>query len=215
MKKALTLLCVAALSAGALAFNLHAPTWGQAQTDQQSPPASAIGTEGSPRPSSAPEHIIYRQFFRHLMALRERADEVEAQGRSGKALRSHYKDKVGLDDRQSRLLEEIAADCDREVAVLDARAKQIIEDAHARLPGGVVPAGQRVPPPPPELKQMQRERESIIMRARHKLRTALGEEGFRQVDDFLKLNFAPNVQPASLRPEGAASLQPGQPGDGR
>lgn len=62
---------------------------------------------------------------------------------------------------------------------------------------------------------MQRQRDSIVMRARHKLRTALGEEGFRQVDDFLKLNFAPNVQPARLRPEGAAPSQPGQPAGGR
>lgn len=215
MKKVLTLLCVAALSAGALAFNLNPPTRGQAQTDQQSPPATTVGTEESPRPSRAPEHVIYRQFFRHLMALKERADEVEAQGRSGKALRSHYKDKVKLSDRQSRLLDEIAADCDREVAEMDARAKRIIDDAHARFPNGVVPAGQRVPPPPPELKQMQRQRDSAVMRARHKLRAALGEEGFRQVDDFLKLNFAPNVQPAQLRPEGAASSQPGQPAGGR
>ena len=76
------------------------------------------------------------------MALKERAKEVEAQGRSGKALRSHYKDKVGLNDKQSHVLDEIAADCDREVAEMDARAKVIIDDAHARFPGGVVPPGQ-------------------------------------------------------------------------
>lgn len=44
------------------------------------------------------------------MALKERAGEVERQGRNGKALRSHYKDKIGLKDEHARLLDRIAAD---------------------------------------------------------------------------------------------------------
>jgi hypothetical protein len=92
---------------------------------------------------------------------------------------------------------------------MDAEAKDIIDAAHARYPGGQVPAGEQLPPPPPELKKLQRQRDMAVLKARHRLRTELGEHGFRQVDDFLKLNFAPNVQPAQV---GSGQPAPSQPG---
>jgi hypothetical protein len=86
------------------------------------------------------------------------------------------------------------------VKQLDAKAKKIIDELYARYPGGQVPAGEQLPPPPPELQQLQRMRDYSALRARHRLQKELGEHGFKQVDDFLKLNFAPNVRPAPIKP---------------
>jgi hypothetical protein len=217
-KKALALLCALTLCAGALALSGDLPTRGQTPAGGPPPPAPALGTKESPSPSRAPEHVVYAQFFRHAKALREKAGDEERRGRNGRALRSHYKDKMGLKDEHARALDRIADDFEAEAGRLDARAKRLIDDARARFPGGVVPPGASLPPPPPELKQLQRRRDMAVMRARHQLRAALGEHGFKQVDDYLKLNFAPNVRPAQPAPREAFQPQqhgPANTGGGR
>jgi hypothetical protein len=211
-KKIFITLCVVAVSVGLLAFNGYLPTKGQTSATQPAPTQTAPGTRQSPRLTSAPEHVVYKLFFHHLMALKERAKEMERQGKNGKALRSHYKDAMGLKDEEASILDQIAADCERDVAQIDARAKKIIDAAYARNPKGVIPEGQEVPPPPPQLHKMQEERDMIIMRARYKLLTKLGKQGFQQVDDFLKLHFAPDVKPAQMNPGKSPNSPQTQPG---
>jgi hypothetical protein len=206
----LALLCVLALLLGGFAFKSHLPIRGQTPTTQ--PPASApIGTRESPSPSQAPEHVVYRQFFRHLVALKRRAEEMESQGNSGKALRTHYKDKIGLENRQADLLDEIATECERETAKVDEQAQRIIQAARARVPNGRAASVEEIPPPPPALKKLQLRRDMIVMRGRHRLVTELGAYGFQQIDDFLKLNFARDVQPAAVQPKQLRTAQQ-QPG---
>jgi hypothetical protein len=198
--KKLVLLCLLGLLVGGLAFKSHLPTRGQTPTPQPSPSAT-IGTKESPSPSQAPEQVVYRQFFRHLVALKQRAEEMESRGRSGKAFRTHYKDKIGLKDREASLLEQIATDCERETAKIDERAQRIIEAARSRVQNGRAASIEEIPPPPPELKKLQRHRDMVVMRGRHRLVTELGAYGFQQIDDFLKLNFARDVQPAAVQPK--------------
>lgn len=151
---------------------------------------------------------MYRQFFRHLLALKERAAELEREGKNGNGLRSYYKDKIKLNDRDARVLDQTAADCEREIKQFDARAKAIIQAVRARFPNGKVQSGEQLPPPPPELKRLQLERNVAIMQARERLRRAVGEHEFQKINDFIKLNFAPNVQPAQMnRPQAPPSQQ--------
>lgn len=199
-KKAISVLCIVLALCATIAFTSFPLANNTATANKDVPAGAPLGTRESPNPASAPEHVIYRQFFRHIAALKSRAKEVEREGRSGKKLRAHYKDKMGLSDQHARLLDQIAADTEREVAVLDAKAKKIIDELYARYPKGVVPSGEQLPPPPAELQKLQRERDYSTLRARHRLQTMLGEHGFRQADEFLKLNFAPNVRPATLKP---------------
>lgn len=202
MKKTKTsaLLCVVVLIVAGLALNNQLPIRGQA-TAQQSTTTNTVGTKQSPSPSQAREHIVYRQFFRHVVALKKRAAEMESQGKKGKALRTHYKDKIGLKDKEANLVDEIAAECERETAKVDEKAQRIIELTRARVPNGQVVSTDQIPPPPPELKKLQRQRDMIVMRARHRLASELGAYDFQQVDDFIKLNFARDVQPAAVRPK--------------
>lgn len=212
-RKVLTLICAVAVGISALAFNRYPSTLGKTASRQQ-PAATTIGTKELPSPSQAPEHVVYRQFFRHLVALKKRASEVESQGRNGKALRSHYKDKIGLKDKEAALLDEIALESEREVEKVDKKAQKIIDAARNKFPNGLVPAGQQLPPPPAELKALQRHRDMIVLRARHRLVTELGSHGFQQVDDYLKLKFTPDLKPAALRPRQPASAQQAPPVNG-
>jgi hypothetical protein len=212
--KKLALLCMLSLLVGGLAFKSHSPTRGQTPASP-SPTSTTLGTRESPSPSQAPEQIVYRQFFRHLVALKQRADEMETHGKNGKALRTYYKDKIGLKDKEASLLDEIATECERETAKVDERAQRLIEAARARFPNGRAASAEEIPPPPPELKKLQERRDMIVMRARYRLFTELGAYGFQQVDDFLKLNFARDVRPAAVQPKQQRTdpQQPGNPGN--
>jgi hypothetical protein len=201
-KKASAILCAALVCSGAFVFAGHPLPSGPAAVAaaKDAPAIPQIGTRESPLPASAPEHVIYRQFFRHALDLKEHARKLERAGKDGSKLRTHYQDKARLNDDQSRKLDKIIADYVREADQLDAKAKKLIDGVYARYPGGVVPAGEKLPPPPAELKELQRLRDYAVMRARHNMKNSLGDQGFRQIDDFLKVNFAPNVKPVPLTP---------------
>lgn len=209
-KQVSAILCAALVCAGAFAFaGRPLPSGPAAAAAAKSAPAAPqLGTREAPHKASAPEHVIYGQFFRHAVELKERAKNLERSGKDGSKLRSHYKDKANLNDFQAREFNKIADAYAREAAQLDAKAKRIIDEAHARFPGGVVPKGETVPPPPPELKELQRRRDYAVMRARHNLKNALGTQGFSQIDDYLKTNFAPNVQAVPVRPSAGRPTAP-------
>jgi hypothetical protein len=197
-KKLLVLFCLIAIGLAGLGLKTSSRTGSQtvARTGP-APGAANAGTKESPHPSQAPEHVIYRQFFRHLVALKERATEVESHGKNGKALREHYKTKIGLKDKDADLLDQIAAECERETAKVDAKAQRIIDNVRRRFPKGELASPDQLPPPPDELKKLQLKRDMIVMRARHRLVTELGKQTFQQIDDYLKVNFAPDVRPVA------------------
>jgi hypothetical protein len=197
-KRIFALLTITVISVGLLATRTHPTTNGQ--TSGQNQPGSTAGTLEFPRPGRAPEHVVYRSFFHHLMALKDRATEIERTGGNGSGFRAYYENKVKLNTEQGRALDQIAADCEREVAVLDAKAKIIITAFRASaLAKNSVTSGT-LPALPPELKTMQQQRDMIILRARQKLRTALGEEAFQQLDGFIKVDAERNARPAELQP---------------
>jgi hypothetical protein len=196
-KKLLGALTCVALAVGVLLLNRPRQI---TQASAPSPPQTRPGTIEAPRRSHPPEHVIYRFFFHHLMALKDRAAEVERKGGDGKALRAYYKNKAKLSDSQANNLDQIAADCDREVARLDARAKALINAFRVRASAAHSANGKPLPELPPELKALQQQRDQTILGARQKLRTAMGIEAFRQLDDFIKVDVERNANPAKLQP---------------
>jgi hypothetical protein len=131
------------------------------------------------------DHATYDFFFRNIVRLRQKTSELQA---TGKITRKPYfpmKKDIGLTDDQVTILEGIAFAARRAVAEQDERTKAIIATFQARFPGGKVPQGGS-PPPPPELKAMWKERETIILRARDQLKASLGEKEFARVDNYAK-----------------------------
>jgi hypothetical protein len=103
-----------------------------------------------------------------------------------------------LDYEQARILNEIAAACVRELEQQDRKAIAVIEKFRAQFPGGRVPKGVTLPPPPPELTAMQNKRNDIILRARDKYRLTAGDNGFTKVNDFVESQIAPNIRPVGV-----------------
>lgn len=150
-----------------------------------------------PQSNQVPEHVVYRHFFHHIVVLQEQAEEIRRQGDDGSSLRSYYRREASLNEDQERILNEIALECEREVEEQDARAQVIIDAFRARYPGGGVPLGETLPPPSPELREMQAERNAIILRARDRLRTAFGEQDFNRFEEFVQNRVTPNILPVS------------------
>jgi hypothetical protein len=142
-----------------------------------------------------PDFVIYRELFRHMQFLKQKAAEKEKKGEDGSSYRNFHKRQAKLDDRQAAALDRIASACEAKVEQLDKRAKEIINAARAEFPGGRIPEGQTPPEPPAELRTMQDERVGTIMKARDELRAALGEREFKRFDDYVRENIAKKIKP--------------------
>lgn len=186
---------------GAFALIGNKSVVGQPPTNDKSQPGSERGSQQDPLPANAPEHIVYGQFFRHLISLKKQAKDNELKSKKASKLRTHYKDKIGLKDDQALILDQIAADCLREMDRTDEKAKKIIDAAHARFPNGQIPQGQQLPSPPIELKKLQRERDMSVLQSRRKLREKLGDYEFQLIDDYVKIKFAREIKPAAVKPQ--------------
>lgn len=220
MNRKLTLiaLCVAVIATSSLAVGLKpsaepaavvasspapaAATTATAATNQAS--AALVSTQadretkGQPPASQVPQYIIYRQLFRHVVTLRQKADEEQRQGRDGAALRSLYKRNAKLNDAEAAILEQVAEEGDRRVAEFDEQAKRIIAEARAKHPRGELQRGETLPPPPAELGALQEQRNLAVLQARERLRASFGEEAFDRFDKFVQRDIAPKIKPVQL-----------------
>ncbi|HKS27350.1 MAG TPA: hypothetical protein VJS44_05995 [Pyrinomonadaceae bacterium] len=187
-KSVLLSLLVLGIVAGVLAIS------GQSQKAQQK--------EKLNKPEM-PERILYRHLFRHAAEFKRKADEAEKEGKDATNFRKFFKNKAEIDDAEARTLDDIAVDCDREMRRLDERAKEIVAIVRAQYPDGEIPKGQSPPRPPAELRQLSEERDAVVLRARDRLRNALGEGEFKRFDKFVKTRVARDVE--AIQPNGAAS----------
>lgn len=201
MKKIVVVFCLIAVCIGAFALLGNKRVAGNPSVSGGTNPSGERGTRQDPLPATAPEHVVYGQFFRHLIALKKQAKDNELKSKKQSKLRTHYKDKIGLKDDKAQILDNIADECVREMAQTDEKAKKIIDEAHSRFPGGKIPQGQQLPAPPKELKKLQRDRDMSILKARQKLRKKLGDYEFQLIDDYIKINFARQIKSSAVNPQ--------------
>jgi hypothetical protein len=145
-----------------------------------------------------PEFVVYRQLFRHVAFLKQKADEIEKKGADGSALRGHYKQQAKLNEHEVRALEEIATACNADVEQLDRKAKKLVDEFRARHPGGRLAAGEVPPTPPAELNSLWEERNRVVLQAREGLRAAFGEQEFQRFEQHVKQGITPNIKPVKL-----------------
>lgn len=148
-------------------------------------------------PGGLPEHVAYEFLFRRSVFFRGRA----ASAGKPQSLDPTLGREAGLRDEHIGVLDEIAAACLQEVKAQDEKARVLINSYRARYPARTLPQGQSLPPPPPELEAMQRERDAILLRGRDHLREALGESGFTRFSEFVMRRFGgrPAHSPAAPR----------------
>lgn len=164
------------------------------------PQAQEEQAQEQPKRTSAPTQVVYSALFHHVVAVKEQAEAEERQGKDARSLRSLFRERADLSEVQAHLLNVIAADCVREVAAQDARAQAVISEFRLRYPLGKLAPGVKLPPPPPELKPMQQEREAIVLHARDRLRLSLGEDEFQRFEGFVTRRVASGIESTALLP---------------
>ena len=154
-----------------------------------------VTQEAPPPPSEPPAEVVYSAFFHFVVELQRQAAELDNEGQEGYFLRDYVKTQTGLTDQEARRLGEISAACVEAVSQQDGKALVVIQKFRSQFPGGRIPAGVKIPPPPPELKVLQQERNQIILAAKGKLAIALGETSFDRVATFARSRITFNTQP--------------------
>jgi hypothetical protein len=161
------------------------------QTQESDRPQTETATS---RPAEElPEHVPYMFLFHHVKFLKEQAEEIERQGKGKSNLLTQFRVESSLSDEKFQLLKEVALDCEREVAALDKKAEVIINAFRERISKDETLRKQKLQPPP-ELIAMQQERNAIILRARDRIRMALGEEEFTDFHGFVRNRIAANAR---------------------
>lgn len=150
---------------------------------------SSIESASTQQDDSFPLSARYGILFRRLAGTQSGNQESSA---AAKTAESHYADllqhQVHLSDEQTRALKEVAVECQRQVADVDARAKTMIAAFRAQSTRPTDANDEQSttrPAPPPGLAALEKERNSIIMQSREKLRTELGEEVFQRFEQYL------------------------------
>ena len=128
--------------------------------------------------------------------MKEKADELEKQGKDAKFLRQFYKREAKLTDDEARDFDEIASDCERLVALQDAKAKRVIDAALAKNGNGKLEKRGQGPEPPPALRALWDERNAIIMRAKYALQAAFGHNEFARFEDYVTKDIVPHFSTA-------------------
>lgn len=208
-RKVVLALCTVALATSAVAAG-RSGTFGEAVKSRLLAYASPAAAATSPAPPQkpapgkpaatqqqasqpAPEHAVYNEFFYHVNFLRKKADKEEKSGKEAAQLRSFYKRQAKLDDAQDAKLSKAASDLERQLGLMDAKARKVIDKFRADVQKMNIKPGEKMPEPPAELKTMQAERDALVMRAKDSLRASLGDEAFGRLDSYVRRNIAPRM----------------------
>lgn len=143
------------------------------------------GGPAQPLAADIPRHVIYGMMFREKVLFKKKAQEQESKGADGAFFREFHKNKLKLTDAETSALDRIADETNGEVTKLDKKARKLIDDIRAKHPGGVVKEGEVLPPPPAELTDLENQRTAVLLRARERLRAALGDAQFQRLETLL------------------------------
>ena len=144
--------------------------------------------------SQIPTHILYDQMFRLTVSFRRKAEIQRLKGERVTSLPDYFKEEAKLTDEQNEILQRVAIEFIQEVQPVDDRARVLISQIREAFPDGVVPDGQEVPPPPPELANLQNQRNSAALARRSQLEELFGKNKFTEFDNFIQGGFAANFQ---------------------
>lgn len=131
-----------------------------------------------------PDSVVYRAFFRDLSYLGDWALEDEVLwDENGRLVENHRPLAGGLSKEEIAILEQVAAEANRQLEVLKGREESIYRgllDA-AYPPGWVLYA-----PPIPGLRELKVQEAQALNTGIHRLKTKLGAASFSRLDGFVR-----------------------------
>lgn len=136
-----------------------------------------------------PAGHLYWHFLEYQLYLNKTATAIEQKGGNGTMLRTHYQTKMNFTNSQFALVLQAAGKLDTDLQQIDGQAKVIIDAFHKQYPPGKIAS---LPPAPPQLAQLQQQRETIIANDVAALKSQLGTQATSAMNTMLAKEFAPN-----------------------
>lgn len=149
--------------------------------------------------SAIPEQVTLLFLFRHLASFEEKARVAESKGEDGSRYRTLYKRIANLTDGQNDFLMQTATSCASEIKIKDDLARQVSMRLRAQQPAITPGAPAPLPVPIPELAELQKERDEIIMRYRQNIKDVFGTD-FDRFEAFVHSNITPNLRQKAASP---------------
>lgn len=164
----------------------------------------------APTSNQPPDYVVYGLLFQEVSGLKQAETNAKAQSKPGPVVRNIVKHRFGFDDRTAAVYEQVALDCQTEVAAIDAQAMAIIKRIRDAYPGGVILPGEKPPLPPPELATLQQQRNAVILRYKTLLESQLGPSAFAAVVQYNQRHAA-SIQRRAPGPDAGFATAPRQP----
>jgi len=201
------------------------------------------GQGGTPSPTSTPglnlytdakpmpPELAYWALFQEIQALKDKDSESLAQGETTNFKNSFYANRLGLETSQFAAVDAAATECLTNLQPIDQSAREIINKYRAQFPKGelkqISPSSppnkqqparpqksfQSLPPVPAELKQLQNQKNQIILNAKEKIKQSLGQTEFADFDSSVQKNSTRVLIPRNLANKVLPALTP-TPGRG-
>ena len=157
-------------------------------------------TKNSEDTADVPDEIVYFILFNHLVGLKSQSEKLDAKGETLNYFKL-YEDQAKLDNSQSQFLFQTAQDCIDATRQVDRQAKEIITKARAKFPKGEVQSPEDIPPPPKELRELQQQKDDIVIHFRDVLKDGLRTDKFNEFNRFARQRIAPNVTTQLMKQE--------------
>lgn len=155
------------------------------------------GQTQSPTRPSLP--VLYRHFLAYQNHLDRAADKMDREGRDGSELRDHFQRKLGFTPAQFNKVRASALRLEAKLQEHDAKIRNVIDTSRAKYPR-VLRGPEDLPPLPPELLDLQRQRNALIEKEVVDLKAELGAKRASQLDALIENDFAPNVTVQEVEP---------------
>lgn len=137
------------------------------------------------------KRILYRHFLAHVALLD--ADSEPVSNSDSRRPIDLYPGRLGLSATNFSQVRAIARQLAFDLRTKDEEAKRIIRGFRLSLANEQT-AGRPLPPPPPELIELQRQRDQLIENYVKLLITQLGPTDAARLDLFIEQQFAPKAR---------------------
>jgi hypothetical protein len=129
---------------------------------------------------------VYMHFLLYQNHLDAVATSREKKGKDGSEFRNHFQQQLGFSNAQFAVVRTTGVRLQTELNDLNAQAISVIKAyrlSHPQTPGGPLP------PPPPELADLTKQREDLIQKEVAALNSGLGTIPSGRLQDFLQNRF--------------------------
>ena len=157
----------------------------------ESPTSNKVKIIGA-EPANAkklPPYLVYRHFLAWVNQLDKDA-KLSGAGNSYKF--AEPLSRANLQPQQLDGLRDAAHHLDADLQAQQARA-QLVIGRYRKEANKALAEGKPLPPAPPEIRELERERTALLIQSYVSVRTALGPEASVQLDKYLNHEFAPHV----------------------